>query len=277
MVNFITWLHSNQPNSILYSVGPVQIHWYGLLFVIGIIAALLVAICLGRQYQVHKDTLIDLFFWLVIFGTIGARLYHVMLEWTYYSTHLTGIFKIWRGGLAIHGGIIAGLLVLWQFSKIKKINFWLLAAILTPGLALGQSIGRWGNYFNQELFGRPTGFVWGIPIAVANRLPAYESFNYFQPTFLYESSGLLVIFIILLLAHVHTLYRDRVNRHYHLFICLTYVILASALRFMMEFVRIDPTPLVFGVRLPQVATAILILASLVILFYDFRKRKKLAV
>lgn len=283
MADFITWLHTNQPQAIVYQIGPVQIHWYGLLFVAGVIAALLVAIGLGKQYQIYKDTLVDLFFWLIIFGLIGGRLYYVLLEWGYYQKHFLDIFKIWQGGLAIHGGIIAGLLVLWRFArKMDPVrnngaSFWLLSSLLTPGLALAQSIGRWGNYFNQELFGQPTDSIWGLAIAIAHRPVDYASFSYFQPTFLYESIGLFIIFIILLLAHFYTLYRDRFNYHYHLCISLTYVILASGLRFIMEFIRIDPTPIILGVRLPQIVCAILILASLAIMFYDFAKRKKLSV
>ena len=191
MINF---LHTFNPDPILISLGPINIYWYGFFILLGSISALLITLKLASYYNIKKDTIIDLAFYLIIGGIIGARIYHVFLEFPYYLSHPLNIFKIWQGGLAIHGGIIAGVIILFFFAKSiskrsnlqkgdwisARKNFWLLSAILVPGLALAQAIGRWGNYFNQELFGLPTDKAWGIPINFLNRPAEFLNFQYFQ-------------------------------------------------------------------------------------------------
>ena len=191
-------LHSFLPTPVLISFGSLRIYWYGLFVVLGVLAAMTVALKMSKKFSFSANKIFDFSFWMIIAGIAGARVYHVLLEWPYYSQNLTGIFKVWEGGLAIHGGIIGGLLVLLYLAWKEKINFWLLAAIFAPGIALGQAIGRWGNYFNQELFGTPTNLPWGIPVDLMNRPVNFISAEFFHPTFLYESLGDLAIFIILL-------------------------------------------------------------------------------
>jgi len=183
---FINFLHTFSPSPTLISFGPTHLYWYGFFIVLGVLSALTVAIYLARFHGIKTDTIIDLAVWLVIGGILGARIYAVFLEWPYFSAHPLDILKIWQGGLAIHGAVIGGLIALWLFTKKYKHNFWQLAAIFATGLPLAQAIGRWGNYFNQELFGRPTTLTWGIPIDVASRPVEYISSTYFHPTFLYE-------------------------------------------------------------------------------------------
>ena len=219
------FLHTFQPSPIMFSFGPINIYWYGFFIVLGVISALFIAMKLGSYYGIKKETVIDLAFYLVIFGVIGARVYDVFfVEWNYFSMHLLDIFKVWQGGLAIHGAIIAGIITLYVFAKrinplnppyqgdkekspLDKggegyLNFWLLASIMVPGLALAQAIGRWGNYFNQELFGGPTDLPWGIPISIMNRPIEHISSVYFHPAFLYESIGSLIVFMILIGFHI---------------------------------------------------------------------------
>ena len=188
-----TFLHTYIPNPIFISVGSINIYWYGFFVVLGIIMAIAIAAKLASYYQIKKDTIFDLSFWLIIFGLLGARIYHVFLELPFYLKQPLDIFKIWNGGLAIHGGILVGVIVLYFYIKKYRINFWQISAIAVPGLALGQAIGRWGNYFNQELFGKATNLSWGIPIDIVNRPFEYLNYEYFQPTFLYESIGSLLI------------------------------------------------------------------------------------
>jgi phosphatidylglycerol:prolipoprotein diacylglycerol transferase len=288
MINF---LHAFHPLPILFSLGPVNIYWYGICIVIGIIAAILVALKLARFYNIEKDTIIDLAFWLILAGILGARIYHILLELPYYAEHPLDIFKIWQGGLAIHGGIIAGIIVIWILAKktlqppftmgakektplVKggEGGFWLLASIIAPGLALAQAVGRWGNYFNQENFGGPTSSSWGIPINPLNRPAEYISSQYFHPTFLYESIGSLIIFIILILFHRWIMKNKKQNCVMYYVLCvMCYLIMYSILRFFMEFIRIDPTPEFFGLRWPQIASLIIIVASLILLL----KNKKI--
>jgi phosphatidylglycerol:prolipoprotein diacylglycerol transferase len=201
----IHWLHTFHPDRVLLSLGPVSIYWYGFFYAVGIGLAIWLAVSLGKKYGLKQDELFDCFFWLIIFGLLGARLYHVLINWSYYGQHLTEIIMIWKGGMAIHGGIIAGVLTGWYFTKKHKIDFWKLSSVVVPGLVLAQALGRWGNYFNQELFGRPTNLAWGIPIDLMHRPIEFFSADYFQPLFLYESLGNLLICIILLLIHWYIL------------------------------------------------------------------------
>ncbi|MBU4601003.1 prolipoprotein diacylglyceryl transferase [Candidatus Parcubacteria bacterium] len=265
----ITFLHTFRPKAILISFGSVDIYWYGLLIVAGILTAIAVTLKLAKFYNIKKDTIMDLAFWLATSGIIGARIYHVLLEWKYYIVNPIDIFKIWQGGLAIHGGIIAGIIVIWLYCRKHKLNGWLIASLIAPGLALAQAIGRWGNYFNQEIIGRPTDLPWGIPIDFANRPIEYINNIYFHPAFLYESIGNLIIFLILISIHVwliKTMAASREPRVMRYKLCVTsYAILYSILRFSMEFIRTDPTPIIIGLRFPQIISLLIILASIVFL------------
>jgi phosphatidylglycerol---prolipoprotein diacylglyceryl transferase len=260
MFNF---LHNFSPTPILISFGSLHVYWYGLFVVLGVLAALTVSLELAKRFGLSANKIFDLAFWMIIAGIVGARIYHVCLEWSYYQLDYWNILKVWQGGLAIHGGIIAGTLVLIYFCWKEKVNFWLLAGIFAPGVALGQAIGRWGNYFNQELFGTPTNLPWGIPINFMNRPDIYLSANYFHPTFLYESLGNLIIFGVLFLIILQFLKKKWTN---YKIIFLTYLILYSILRFSMEFLRTDVTAYFFGYRWPQVFSLLVILLSTTLLF-----------
>ena len=273
MINF---LHTYHPSSILVSFGPIDIHWYGLLIVWGIIFAIALTFKLASYYNIKKETIVDLAFWLIISGVIGARIYFIFLELPYYLKYPLNMFKPWQGGLAIHGAIIGGALALWLYARKYKLNFWLLASLIVPGLALAQAIGRWGNYFNQELFGYPTNLAWSVPIDLINRPFAYLSEQYFHPVFLYELLGNLLIFIILIIIHLIiirkvTSYELRVTSYKLLVIC--YLICYSFLRFFLEFWRIDETPIIFYLRFPQLISLIIILLSLIYLIYLFLSNK----
>jgi len=268
MINF---LHTCQPNPILISFGPIHIYWYGLFIVLGALTAILVIFKLADYYKIRRETIIDLAFWLIIGGIIGARIYHVLLEIPYYLKHPLDIFKIWQGGLAIHGGILAGLIVIWIFSKKHQHNFWLLTSLVVPGLALAQAIGRWGNYFNQELFGKPTNLSWGIPIDLMNRPVNYTSYQFFHPAFLYESIGNFLIFLILIACYIWIIKKNKFNDYCYVLCVMCYMISYSLLRFFMEFIRLDPTYVILGLRFPQIISLLIILASLTILLPKLKK------
>jgi phosphatidylglycerol---prolipoprotein diacylglyceryl transferase len=270
MFNFF---HSFLPSPVLISLGPLHIYWYGLFIVMGVLAALTVVLKMSKKFGLSANKIFDFSFWMIIAGIIGARLYHVILEWPYYSQNLTSILKVWEGGIAIHGGIIGGLLVLIYFAWKEKINFWLLAAIFAPGIALGQAIGRWGNYFNQELFGKPTNLPWGIPIDLMNRPIRYISAEFFHPTFLYESFGDLAIFIILLILISKFIKNKQAN---YKVIFLTYLILYSILRFSMEFLRTDTTAHVFGFRWPQIFSLAAIIIAILLLIFPGKKKGEIS-
>jgi len=269
MFNF---LHTFHPSPILLSLGPVQIHWYGFFIVLGILAALAVAIYLAKFYQIKTDTIIDLALWLTIGGLLGARLYDIFLEWPYFSTHPLDILKIWQGGLAIHGALIGGLIALLLFAKKYQQNLWQLAAIIVTGLPLAQVIGRWGNYFNQELFGYPTNLPWGIPIDLIHRPWQYLNSEYFHPAFLYESLGNLLIFLILIFLQTRFIKKGKINNSSNFLIITSYFFLYSLLRFSTEFIRIDATPVVFGFRFPQLVSLLIVISGLIYLAPKFSRK-----
>ncbi len=271
MINF---LHTFEPQAELFSIGFLTVYWYGFFMVLAILAALAIALKLASRYGIKKDLIFDLGFWLIIWGIIGARIYDIFLELPYYLSNPWQTIKIWQGGLAIHGAIIAGIIVIIYFAKKNKINFWKLGTIITPSLALGQSIGRFGNYFNQELFGLPTKLPWGIPINLFKRPIDYISSPYFHPTFLYESLGSLIIFIILMSANLYLLKKKQVKDIFFVFTTLLYVILYSVLRFGLEFIRIDRTPLFLGLRFPQIISLTAIVVSIIILIFKLNVRNK---
>ncbi len=257
-----SYLHNFIPQSVLFHYGIITIYWYGLFIVLGILTALFLILSLAKRFNIDSEKIWDLSFYLVLFGIIGARIYEIFLEFPYYSTHLSQIVKIWEGGLAIHGGIIAGAITLFLFIKKNKLDFWKLGAIVVPGLALGQAIGRWGNWFNQELFGLPTNLPWGIPIEIQNRPLDYLNQSFFQPTFLYESLGLFLIVIFLLAL----LYKQKNNltKKIAMKIVAAYLALYSILRFSLEFIKVDVTPLFLGLRWPQVISIVILVIAIII-------------
>ena len=270
----ITFLHNYLPNPILFQFENIKIRWYGFLMVVAIILGIYIVTKIGKKYRLSKDDIFDMAFYCILFGLIGARIYYVLYSWSYYQNHLIDILKIWEGGLAIHGVIIGGFLTVFFFCKIKKISFGLMADVLVPALSLGQVIGRWGNYFNQEIFGKPTNFPWGIPIEVQNRPEQYLGFQYFHPTFLYESILNIFIFIILLLLHFRR-WKNQEAKVYNGNIFVVYLTLYSLVRFFMEFLRTDSSPLIYGIRWAQVLSAAIIFFGIIFLAARSIKNKSL--
>jgi len=270
----INWLHTFHPQPILFSFNFIHIYWYGFFIVLGIITALGLSFKLAKYYKVDSDSLFDLSFWLIINGLIGARIYDIFLQLPYYINTPLAVFKIWQGGLAIHGAIIASLITIYFFAKKRKISPWRLISLVVPGLALAQAIGRFGNYFNQELFGLPTSLPWGIPIDLANRPWDYLGSSYFQPTFLYESLGCLLIFLLLTGLNLILIKRNNLNNYYFVLMASLYMVLYSILRFALEFIRIDFSPIFLGLRWPQIISLAFILISLGFLIFNPHAKTK---
>lgn len=271
MVNFF---HTFNPSPILFSFNGFNIYWYGFFILLSAVAAIIAAWYLAKLYNLKIDIIIDLAFWLIISGIIGARIYDVILEWSYFSNHLLDIFKIWQGGLAIHGALIGGGLALYFYAKKYNYNFWQLAAITATVLPLGQAFGRFGNYFNQELFGYPTNLPWGIPIDIIHRPWQYFDYTYFHPTFLYESIGNLIIFFILICWQICLIKKQKISEFNHILSVIIYAVLYSLLRFFIEFIRIDTTPILLGLRFPQFISLTIILLSLGFLVYKILKKNR---
>lgn len=261
MFNF---LHSITPSVIAFTIGPLSVRWYGIIIALALVAAMYVTLYNSKFFTITKDQILDIVSWLIIGGIAGARLYEVfIINFSYYKFHLTEIFAIWNGGLAIHGALIGGFITLYIYTRRKKLQLIPLLALFLPSVALGQAIGRWGNWFNQELFGRPTSSAWGIPIESLYRPLEFSKFLYFHPTFLYESLGCVLIFLCL---------RYLLHRHIaHYVIIGAYCVLYGLLRFSLEYIKIDPTPEFMGLRWPQVMSLILVLGG-IYLFFLARKK-----
>jgi phosphatidylglycerol---prolipoprotein diacylglyceryl transferase len=185
---------------------------------------------------------LDSLFYIVPLGFIGARAYHVVTDYGLYAGDpFPGVFEVWNGGLGIYGGVVGGFVGLLIFARIRGISPWAFADAVAPGLVLAQAIGRWGNYFNQELFGRPSDLPWAIRIAPENRPVEYSDAAAFHPTFLYESIWDVVVCLILLF--VARRFADRLKNGD---VFLLYVSLYSFGRFFVETLRVDPAFLIGG-------------------------------
>ena len=225
------------PGPVIVEIGPISIRWYGLLIAIAVLIGVSLSQYLAKRRNVNPELISDLSIWLVIGAIPAARLYYVLFQWSEYSQHPERIIAIWQGGIAIHGAIIGGTLAALIFAKVNQISFWQLADLVAPSVILGQAIGRWGNFFNSEAFGRPTDLPWKLYIPPANRPPALANFEYFHPTFLYESLWNLIVFALLITLFFRSLSGKRPFRLGTLF--LTYLIAYSCGRLWIEGFRID--------------------------------------
>jgi len=255
-----------------FLLGPIKIHYYGITATLGALAGLILARFLARKFKISPEKIDNISFWLIIFGVLGARFYHILNAWTYYVNYPANMLYIWQGGLAIHGGLIVGFLVLIFFVKKYKINFWQLADIFLPALVLGYSIGRWGNFFNQELFGRPTNLPWKIFIDFAHRPAGYENAVYFHPVFLYEFIlGAVIALGLLIYLHWRIKIKNQ-QMPIRGIIAGAVLFLWTLGRFLVEFLRIDAVPLIFGIRLPLLVSLCLMAMGSGIFVYKVCRR-----
>ncbi|MFM2060873.1 MAG: hypothetical protein RLZZ507_543 [Cyanobacteriota bacterium] len=225
------------PGPIIFELGPVVIRWYGLLIASAVLIGVSLSQYLAKRRHVNPELISDLSIWLVIGAIPAARLYYVLFQWPEYSQHPERIIAIWQGGIAIHGAIIGGVAAALIFAKLKKMSFWQLADLVAPSLILGQAIGRWGNFFNSEAFGRPTDLPWKLYIPPDRRPPSLVNFEYFHPTFLYESLWNLMVFALLLTLFFRALSGKPRLKVGTLF--LVYWVAYSLGRFWIEGLRTD--------------------------------------
>lgn len=188
---------------IAFALGPIEVRWYAIFIVMGIVLAVGLAVWLANQVGLDGEVLLDVAPVIVLAAIVGARLYYVMLEWDRYSSDLIGAINIRSGGMTIHGAIVGGGLAAWLLLRHHKGSIWQWFDVIVPALALGQAIGRWGNWANQEAFGTPTGLPWAVTIDPSRRPAGYEQFTTFHPTFLYESLFSLTFCTILMLLVLH--------------------------------------------------------------------------
>lgn len=241
--------------------------------IIGGLLGFFLILKLAERYKLEKKFFEDLLFWWVVGAIIGARIYYVIYAWEMYKSNWLDIFKIWEGGLAVHGIMLGGMITTFIYCRLKKKDFLLTADLIVTGLVTAQIVGRIGNYFNQEIFGKPTALPWGIPIDPIFRPEQFADSTYFHPTFIYESLGNILILVILLLIHRYHFKSRQLNPGQIFF---TYLVLYSTLRFFLEFLRVDYSPIVFGVRWAQLFSGILlVLFSCFLVFLIIHNRRSL--
>lgn len=219
---------------IAFRIGPLSVAWYGIIIVFAALVAAYVAEHEAKRRGDNPDHVWNAFFLCLLFGIVGARLYHVIDKLDYYMRYPLEIFNTRAGGLGIIGAVIGGAFGLWIYTRYAKLSFLHWADIAIPGLLLAQAIGRWGNFVNQELYGKPTDLPWGIYIDPAHRLPRYADFERFHPTFLYESLWNLAGFIL-----VMVLVRKYASWLMEGDVFLLYGIYYGVGRFLVEFQRPD--------------------------------------
>ena len=248
-------------NDVAFKIGGLEVYWYGLLIALGMVLCVILAIKHARKNNFPSDLVYDILLVSLPSAIVGARLYYVLCEWDYYSGDLKRIFDTRSGGLAVYGGILGAFLGAFIMTRIRKIPFTTCADYCIPYIALGQAIGRWGNFFNQEAFGTTTKLPWGMTSSkvsayLEKHCPDLDSTMPVHPTFLYESIVDLALFIILLRVR---------KRSKHAFeTTAVYMIVYGAFRFLIEGLRTDS--LYIGstnIRTSQLLSLLLVIGGLV--------------
>ena len=262
------WLGWEFDPSRIIDLGFVQIRWYGLIIAVGLMLAAIYGMRRSKQFGIKQDDIMDGFLWIVPFAVICARLYYCIFSWSAYASDPISILFIWEGGLAIYGGVIGAMIGVIIFCRVKKINTWALLDLVALGFMIGQSIGRWGNFFNREAFGSEITTDFFLRMGLYNQWTGQV--QYFHPTFLYESMWNLVGFIAL-----HFISK---KRKFDGQIALSYVAWYGLGRAMIEGLRTDS--LMWGpIRVSQMLAAVSCLAAVIALLYKglFQRRKPLYV
>lgn len=237
----------------VFHVGPLVIHYYGLILALAVLAAYWLARKRASSYGLSSSQVDTIAVWVIVTGFVGARLFHVLTDLEFYSNNPIQILFVWQGGLAIYGAIIGGVIGLWLAARRYAASVKLLSLLdwLAPSVLLGQIIGRFGNWFNYELFGRATDLPWKMFVPEEFRPELWASYSYFHPLFLYEA--VLGTFVLIILF-------GYVNRRFKpgsLF--FSYLLLYNVVRFFLEWYRLD------GIFIGRISVNAIIAAALVII------------
>jgi len=251
------------PGPLLFQLGPFSLRWYGLLIALAVLLGLVLATRLGKLRGIDPALIADLLPILVLAAVVGARLYYVLFEWRQYQLNWLDALAVWRGGIAIHGALLGGTAAVILYARWRRLPFWNLLDVLLPSVALGQAIGRWGNFFNSEAFGLPTDLPWRLTIPLANRPLDFLDQATFHPTFLYESLWNLGVLALLLVLFFRGM-RGQIPLPAGALSCV-YLIAYSTGRLWIEGLRIDPLCLLGsppdcagGLRMAQLMSLLLI-------------------
>ena len=256
-------------SQIICTIFGVHIYFYGVVLAAAITVGVLFSDYIGTKFfNFAKETIIDMAPYVVITGIIGARLYYCLLNYDFYLRFPTEILAIRHGGISIHGALIGGFIGLLLFAKRKKMPVLKLCDVSAVGLAIAQSIGRWGNFFNSEAFGTPTNLPWKLYIPLSQRPIQYINYEYFHPTFLYESILDLFIFVLLILLF------KKCSKTPGIIACL-YLILYSFARIFVEHFRVDSVLNIDGYPVAQIVSFLIIIAaSIAMIYISLRKSEK---
>lgn len=249
------------PGSGRLKLGPLVLNAYGLCIAVGVIAGVWLA---NRRWVAmggSNDTIGRVATFAVPAGIIGARAYHVITDWKSFRGRWGEVFFVWKGGLGIWGGVFLGAVVAWLIARRQHLDMGALFHAAAPAIPLAQGVGRWGNWFNIELFGRPTTIPWALEIPARKRPDGYESFATFHPTFLYEFLWNIGIVIVVIVLSAWLLKRFRMGAAFAL-----YVALYTFGRFFIERIRIDDASLVAGLRVNEWVAAIVFLGAITTLY-----------
>lgn len=252
-----------------FSVFGFDVKMYGVMIFLAIICGVFVSECIAKKYykDIDLDVLLDFYPVMIISGVICARLYYVLLNLAYYVKFPQEIIALWHGGISIHGAILGGFLAGIIYFGIKKLSVLSYADVVSYGLVIGQMIGRWGNFFNSEAFGSPCTLPWKLYIAPEFRPLQYKSFEYFHPTFLYESIWCFIIFCILFFF----VRKNKTAKPGLIF--FSYLALYSLGRFVIEGIRIDSVFNVGHIPIASIVSVVIFAASLYGVFYCTRNIK----
>lgn len=255
-------------NPILIKIGPIEIRWYSLCILLGVILAYYLISRESKKYKLPKDFMFNLTFYTVIFGLLGARIYYVIFNWYLYSHNPLSILYFWEGGLAIHGGLLAGIITMYLYCKKYKIRLIKITDIVAPFILLAQAIGRWGNFFNSEAHGPATTLA---TLKSHKIIPQFviDGMNidgiYYEPTFYYEFLWCILGLIIMIIL------RKKKNLKTGTLTAM-YFIWYSTGRFFIESLRTDSL-MFYGFKVAQLISILLFIIGLIIIFYNTKKSK----
>ena len=248
---------------VAFSLGPLDVRWYALFILCGIVGAVALSYWLAAKRGLDPEYIFDMAPWVVFLGIAGARLYWVLLEWDHFRDDPLGALNIRSGGLSIHGSIIVGIITIWALCRHWRQPFFTWVDIIVPGVALGQAIGRWGNWANQEAFGTPSTLPWAVQIDPAHRPAGYEQFATFHPTFLYESifnvlNAIVLAWLVLRLPRLRHLRAGDATA--------LYLIAYGVIRFFIERIRTDslfigPLPAAYWLSFALVGAGVLLMLA----------------
>jgi phosphatidylglycerol---prolipoprotein diacylglyceryl transferase len=235
-------------------IGPLQLHAYGLMLAIGVLVAAKIADMRWRRTGNDPKVIAEIAIPVVIAGVIGARIYHLFTGYKWSDGGIVGAFEIWKGGLSIWGAVAGGLIAVAFIARRRHLDTLALLDAIGPAVVVAQAIGRWGNWFNQELFGKPSKLPWALEIDPAHRPAGYELVKTFQPTFLYESIWCLIVFATIVWLERH---RGLVKGQAF----ALYVAMYTFGRVFFEAMRVDPASRIFGIRFNLLLSAVLCVAA----------------